>query len=34
MSKEWDFEMMIEECVQNADSIVIDDTYKKFDELF
>ena len=32
--KEWDFEMMIEECVQNADSIVIDDTYKKFDELF
>ncbi len=32
--KEWDFEKMIDECIQNTDFIIIDDNYKKFDELF
>lgn len=32
--KEWDFETMVNECVENVETIVVDMQYKKNDELF
>ena len=32
--KQWDYASMVNECIENAQTIVIDDTYKKNDELF
>ena len=32
--KNWDFEKMVEECVENTEVIVIDHNYKKDDDLF
>ena len=32
--KEWDFETMVQECIDQCEDIVIDRSYKKNDELF